>query len=405
VVDALSIVARERTALAAHQASLRGGALPPPQDAPRGTFLHGLLLPLSLFAATIRSPLLRGPYLRLATVRLAALVVCGAIALASGGSTSDKAKRGKVHVSYDKDRDGGAGKPVEVNVPGLHVHIEGQPDADTIELFGKPVPFAAVDDDGDVEIDDAEPPPEPPATTPLGRWRQALARGWKELVAFVGVLSIVEGVLAFFTRRWDDWLSFYLSGLAGIRPESAEPPARKVTVDVKWLRRKLKRKIRGYIIIGSGLPIAYLLREIPYVGRWLFPIVATLWAWYWVGVFTAAKSAHAWADDGASPPPSVVRWFNARFERGWWWWPVRLYGRVWAWLVRGVSAAAATFDRSPAPFLGLALARTILALPGLYTLARPIVPVAAGRLCAEADPGNRFVAEAAPTDPAVSPAR
>jgi hypothetical protein len=57
-----------------------------------------------------------------------------------------------------------------------------------------------------------------------------------------------------------------------------------------------------------------------------------------------------------------------------------------------VNSAAATFERSPAAFLGLALARGVLALPGLYLLARPIVPVAAGRICAESDPGDRFAA-------------
>ena len=40
-------------------------------------------------------------------------------------------------------------------------------------------------------------------------------------------------------------------------------------------------------------------------------------------------------------------------------------GRAWARLTRGVDPAAATFERTPAPFLGLALARVILSLPGL----------------------------------------
>ena len=212
------------------------------------------------------------------------------------------------------------------------------------------------------------------------------------------MLSIAEGIIVFFSRRWDDWLSFHISGLAGIRPESAEPPVREVSFDVKWIGRKLKRRFRGYIIFASGMPLLYLLQLVPMAGTWLFGVAITLWGWYWVGVFTASKSAHAWADDGVAQPPLPVRSFNARFATGWWWWPLRVYGRLWAWLVRGVSSAAATFDRSPAPFLGLALARALLALPGLYLLARPIVPVAAGRLCAESDPDDRFV-----TGPGTSP--
>jgi hypothetical protein len=208
----------------------------------------------------------------------------------------------------------------------------------------------------------------------------------------LGALSVTEGITVFFSRRWDDWLSFYISAIAGIRPESAQPPPRRLALDLKWLWRKFKRRIRGYVIFGSGMPLLYLLMLVPAVGGWLFGIAVTLWAWYWVGVFTASKSAHAWADDGLAAPPLLVRSFNAGVAKGWWFWPLRVYGRAWAWVVRGVNSAAATFDRSPAPFLGLALARAVLALPGLYLLARPIVPVAAGRLCAEADPGDRFVA-------------
>jgi hypothetical protein len=394
VVNPQAIVARERSALAAHQASLRGGALPPPRDAPRGTFVHGLLLPLSLLVATLRNRDLRRPYLRLFAVRGALLAVFAVLTLASGNA--DKAPEKGVNLYYDgnkvrtddPDDDGDDDKttpPVNVDMPGLHVHLDEKTGAGDVSVLGQKVPVKTVGG-----------PPAAPAVPPpaLTRWeavRESAKRGWKQVVAFVGLLSVAEGVIVFFSRRWDDWLSFHVSALAGIRPESAEPPARKLAFDLKWIWRKLRRRIRGYVIFGSGMPLLYLLTLVPGVGGWLFGIAATLWAWYWIGVFTASKSAHAWADEGVAPPPLLVRSFNAPFSRGWWWWPLRVYGRLWARVVRGVNSAAAAFDRSPAPFLGLALARAILALPWLYLLARPIVPVAAGRLCAEADPADRFV--------------
>jgi hypothetical protein len=394
VVNPQAIVAREKSALAAHRASLRGGALPAPKSAPRGTFVHGLLLPLSIFMATIRSRELRGPYLRLAAVRGVALLVIGAMALASGLSEDEKGQG--ITVSHDK-ADGSADAPVDVDVPGFHMHVDESKNQGKMTVLGHEVP---------VEVNGAvatpERPPPPPASR-FARLRDGFKRGWKAIVAFVGLLSVVEGIIVFFSRRWDDWLSFFISGLAGIRPEMAEPPVRKLALDLKWLRKKLRRRIRGYIIFGSGMPLLYLLRLVPMAGDWLFAIAVTLWAWYWGGVFTASKSAHAWADDGVAPSPLVVRRFNAPFASGWWWWPMRVYGRIWARLVRGVNAAAATFERSPAPFLGLALARAMLALPGLYLLARPIVPVAAGRICAESDPGDRFVAARVASLPA-SPA-
>jgi hypothetical protein len=379
------IVARERGALQVHRASLRGGELPPPRNAPRGTFVHGLMLPLSLFAATLRNRHLRGPYLRLVAVRAAILLVFAALALATGNSQEANGSKG-ITVSYGGDEDK-KDEPVNVDLPGLHVHLDEAKQQGDVTVLGQKLPVTQVGRS-------AEPPPLPPP--PASRWgaiRDGVKRGWKSVVAFVALLSLLEATIVFFSRRWDDWLSFHISALAGIRPESPQPPVRKVAFDLRWIWRKIRRRIRGYIILGSGMPLIYLLELVPVVGTWLFGIAVTLWAWYWVGVFTASKSAHAWADDGVAPPPLLVRSFNARIASGWWWWPLRVYGRAWAWLVRGVNAAAATFDRSPTPFLGLALARAVLALPGLYLLARPIVPVAAGRLCAEADPGDRFVVD------------
>jgi hypothetical protein len=389
-----AIVAREKNALAAHRASLRGGELPAPKSAPRGTFVHGLMLPLSIFMATIRSRELRGPYLRLAAIRAVVLVAIGAMALASGCSEDDKGHG--VTVNHDKAATSADG-PVDVDVPGFHMHLDESTNQGKMTVFGHEVPIEV---SGPAAT--AAPAPPPPPASRFARIRDGFRRGWKAIVAFVALLSIVEGIIVFFSRRWDDWLSFYISGLAGIRPEMAEPPVRRLALDLKWLRKKLRRRIRGYIIFVAGMPLMYLLRVVPVAGDWLFTIAVTLWAWYWGGVFTASKSAHAWADDGVAPLPIVLRKFNAPFAKGWWWWPVRIYGRLLAWRLRGVNAPAATFERSPAAFLGLALARGVFALPGLYLLARPIVPVAAGRICAECDPGDRFVAAAAASGPATS---
>jgi hypothetical protein len=228
------------------------------------------------------------------------------------------------------------------------------------------------------------------APTRARRAFDAARRSGKWLLALLAFLSVAEGVVVFFSRRWDDWLSFHASRLASIRPEDESPATPKLAADLKWLYRKGKRRARGYVVLAAGLPALLPLRLLPTVGPWLFTIAVTLWGWYWLGVFSAAKSAHAWADEESAPSPRPIRELRARVERGVVVAPLRLYARVWAWLTRGVNPAAATFERSPAPFLGLALARAVLSLPGLYFLARPIVPVAAGRLCAEADPADRF---------------
>ena len=319
-------------------------------------FLHGFLLPFSLVLATIHDPALRAPYLRLAFVRGAIVILIGALAVASGSlSASRKPPRSGLVVTSSKQQ-----HPVHVDVAGFRVDI-----------------------DPEQAVLKAEPPPP----------QSALARSWAWVLTLVAALSAIEGIIVFLSRRWDDWLSFHASRLAMVRPEEETPKQPRVAFDLRWLYRKGKRRVRGYIVLAAGLPALLPLRLIPTVGVWLFTILLSAWGWYWLGVFTAAKSGHAWADEGSAPSPFLIRQLAQRVSTGRLVAPVRQYARLWARLTNGVNPAAATFERSPAAFLGLALARAFLSLPGLYLLARPIVPVAAGRLCAESDPHNRFAAE------------
>ena len=122
MVNPQAIVAREQSALAVHRASLRGGELPAPKSGPRGTFVHGLMLPLSLFVAVLRSPELRAPFLRLAAVRGAMLAVAAVLVLAA--DTSEDADTGAWSTaSHDPDQ-GVQAPPVDVDVPGVHVHVD-----------------------------------------------------------------------------------------------------------------------------------------------------------------------------------------------------------------------------------------------------------------------------------------
>lgn len=403
-----ALLERERGALAAHRAVLRGSsALPPPEGAPRGTFLHGFFLPFSLIAATMRDRELRGPYLRLALVRGLLVVAVGVVAVAGGDLSSRGHERDRGHagiIVHKSTKDGAKTSPVHVDMPGLHVDIGGR-DEPKVSVLGRSMPVQTVDD-GDAPNAAARSEPEATPSTPVANARagepppppptfarriwNAVSHSWTWLLALLTILSATEGVIVFFSRRWDDWLSFHASRLVAIRPEDETPKTPKVALDVPWLYRKTKRRLRGYVVFAAGLPALLPLRLVPAVGPWLFSLAATLWGWYWLGVFTAAKSAHAWVDEEQAPSPAPIRALNERVSGGFVFAPLRWYGRAWAKITRSVNPAATTFERSPAAFLGLALARVILSLPGLYLLARPIVPVAAGRLCAETDPADRF---------------
>lgn len=406
----MNVFERERSALAAHRKTMQGSSLPPPKRAPKGTFLHGFFLPFSLIVATIRDPFLRGTYVRLAVMRGLLVVLVGVLAIANGNiSRNDSRSRGPRigvvasrhhHPKRVPNDDADAmpdpkSTPVHVNLPGLHVDFDEANDQAEVSVLGQQVPVSRGDDDEPDAKLAAAPDASPPAPPSFARraWTAA-GRSWAWLLTLFAFLSATEGVVVFFSRRWDDWLSFHASRLAKIIPEDAAPTEPKIAFDLKWLYRKVKRRFRGYVVFAAGLPALLPLRFLPTIGPWAFTIAATLWGWYWLGVFSAAKSAHAWADEATALSPRPIRALNDHVARGWVLAPLRLYGRSWARLTRGVNPAVATFERTPAAFLGLALARAFLSLPGVYLLARPIVPVAAGRLCAEADPADRFSAPA-----------
>jgi hypothetical protein len=381
-----AVIARERTAIAAHRATLRGSELPPPDGAPRGTFLHGFLLPFSLIVATLRDADLRRPYLRLAAVRLAVAVAAALLLFSSDKAKPRRDRSGPTIVVHGD----ASGRPVKVDVPGVHVEIDERKGKEEVTVLGQEIPVEHAERGARAEPPAAQAPP-----TRAGRAWVALRDGWAWILALVAFFSVVEGVIVFFSRRWDDWLSFHLSRIAGIKPEDEAPKDPKIALDLKWLYKKMKRRIRGYVVFAAGVPALVPLRLVPSVGPWLFSAALTAWAWYWLGVFAASKSAHAWADEGTAPSPAPIRFLNERVATRWWAAPLRPYGKLWAFFTRGVNPPAATFERSPAAFLGLALARTVLSLPGLYFLARPVVPVAAGRLCAESDPADRFTVKPA----------
>jgi hypothetical protein len=393
-----SRIERERGALVAHRAALRGSRLPPPHEAPKGTFIHGFLLPFSLIAATLRDAHLRGPYVRVAVVRGLLVLLVGIVAVAKGdGARRDRPERARGGLVVEP---GPKGNPLHVNVPGLRVDIDGEGESASVSVLGQSVPVATKRRHAKATGEDTAASSPPPSVA--GRFWDGARHGWAWLLALVTVLSATEGILVFFSRRWDDWLSFHASRLAAIRPEDETPKTPKVALDLRWLYRKLRRRLRGYVVFAAGVPALALLRLVPTAGPWLFSLAVTLWGWYWLGVFSAAKSAHAWADEETALSPAPIRTLERGTARGVVLAPLRWYARLWAKITRGVNPAATTFERSPAAFLGLALARVVLSMPGLYLLARPIVPVAAGRLCAEADPADRFAA-AEPPEPAALP--
>ncbi len=364
------VVAREKVAVVTHRESLRSGSFPPPSVQTKGTFLHGFLLPFSLILATLRDRELRAPYLKTSLVRVA--IVAALTALVWGGPEQKKTHSGPTVIVH---RDTKKAAPIHVSAPGVKVDIAEPGKKSEVKVLGQVVP---VEETGADAAQEAEKP------------KSFLASGWALLLAVFALVSSVTGVVIALSRRYDDWLGFGIAGLAFIDPEDEKRKQPKITIDFKWLWKKLKERIRQTIVVVAGMPVLALFLLVPSIGEWLFKIASVLWGYYWLGVFTAAKNDHSLADELTAPPPQIIRGLNTIAGTYWWTAPLRWYGRLWVWLTKSFNSPAAAFERAPAAFLGLTLARAVLSLPGLYILAKPIVPVAAGRLIAEADPYRRF---------------
>jgi hypothetical protein len=422
-----SLVKEGRQSLATHRDAVRGSGFPPPKAGSRPpTFFHGFLLPFSLLLATLRHPTLGHTYLKLICVRALVVGVAAAVVFhVSDGSSAN----GKPHivVTRTKSDKSTASKPVHAHAPGVDVDIDDATGEKKITVLGADIPVVedkhgakagaaklreglksiggakgadgADADDGDDDASEgaAAPAPAHAATnaapednSKLARIGRYLSTKWTWILWFVGVFSMVEGVIVFFSRRYDDWISFHVSLLARTRPEERAPKPPKITFEPRWVMKKLKRRVRGYVVFAAGIPFLAPSQLIPALGKTIFAIGLTVWGWYWLTIFTAAKSAHAWEDEHTAPSPYLIRELRDRPPAIRLLKPLNLYARLWARFTRSMNAPAMTFERTPAPFLGLALARMILSLPGIYLLARPIIPVAAGRLCAETDPYDRF---------------
>lgn len=215
------------------------------------------------------------------------------------------------------------------------------------------------------------------------------------LASLYGALYAVEWIVLALSYEHHDAIGRDAALLTGAPPE--DPPLTpRVHLDPRWIAKRVRRYLRGWIVFAAGLPALFLLTFLPIVGRYLYAVATSLWATYWLAVLVSAKSAEAWREEHTAGPP----WFLRRWEYltaqvpGFRWWLPRLYGRVWRRFTAQVFSPAARFERSPWELAGLALARVLGGIPGFYFFVRPFMPVAAAHVLVAQNAGER--AESAP---------
>jgi hypothetical protein len=212
---------------------------------------------------------------------------------------------------------------------------------------------------------------------------EATLSWWKTLGLWLSSLVVAQWVVLGLSRDYQDRVARDLSLVAGLQPEDLPPASTRVRVDVKWLKRKLRRKVRGALAVGAGVvmlsPLIAGGAVLGHQEEASSAVVALVSAYWWV-VFTAARSARAWRlEDLRLPPRPLQVLFEAPetvpLLR---WWLPRLAVRFARWATWAVWAPARAIEADFAGFAGLGLARLVATLPLVRIALRAPVVVAAG---------------------------
>ncbi|HEU4533285.1 MAG TPA: hypothetical protein VFS00_04175, partial [Polyangiaceae bacterium] len=136
---------------------------------------------------------------------------------------------------------------------------------------------------------------------------------WGKLVTLYGALVAIGWGVVALSRDYHDVISREASLRLNLPPE--DPPlVPRVRLNVDWIKTRLQRRFRGFMLFTLGVPPLWALSffvVLPLMGInrvWavfdsdsvvsrLYGLLAAGWGAYWLIVFTGAKTALAWADE------------------------------------------------------------------------------------------------------------
>ncbi|MFP2961734.1 hypothetical protein ACLEPN_29010 [Myxococcus sp. 1LA] len=204
--------------------------------------------------------------------------------------------------------------------------------------------------------------------------------------ALFAALQLAQWVVIALSRDYHDAISRKASLLTGVEPEEQDFEPR-VRVNFPWLRKKLKRRWRAFLLLMVGVPALFML-TLPFMcaSHAVFTALFTLWSAWWFVVFTAAKSARAWEPStGPNRPPWFLRAWTTLTTRvpGLRWGALQRYGASWGRRTEEVFAPIASTERYPWVFAGLSVVRFMGSFPPMKFFVRPLIPVASAHLLAD----------------------
>ena len=195
--------------------------------------------------------------------------------------------------------------------------------------------------------------------------------------ALFSALQVAQWIVIAMSRDYHTAVSRELSLRVGLVPED-EALTPRVRLNLPWLRTKLGRRWRGMLMFALGMPPLWVIKLVVPGGKYLFPVLVAAWGAWWFVVFTAGKTARAWAEPEAREPWYLRGWngLTSRFAL-FRWALLGVYGSLLTTFTRPVFSPAATVERQPWTLSGLAVVRALALLPPLKCFLRPLVSVSA----------------------------
>lgn len=237
---------------------------------------------------------------------------------------------------------------------------------------------------------------------PIDRLLGRIDHEVKFWVAVFGIMQIVQWIVIALSRDYHDALSREASLLTSLEPEDG-PLTPRVRLDVPWVRKKLSRRLRAFVVFMAGMPVLYALTAAFPIRHQLLAVLVPAWSAYWLVVFTTARSAYAWTDSAPRPPWFLRGWtFLTTRVPGFRWGFLQRYGDFWTRRTQGVFPPTAEAEKQPWAFAGLTVVGMLSMLPLAKCFLRPLIPVAAGHLLVAQRQAERAAAPKL-LEPAVQP--
>lgn len=344
----------------------------PPRH-PVRQFIHGLSLPLHIARALRTDAKAWRRYLVVAVLQSVVILGLGYVFKGSASKAMSTPRSEAQQQQREAARTEPSRQVTELVINGVRIEVRQAPDSFEVvsreQQESPPSPAAPA----------AAEPSDTPARSP-GAVVKIILDELQLWLALFATLQVIQWIVIALSRDYHDAISRDASLLTAIEPED-EPLNPAVRVDLKWMGKKFKRRVRAFLILLTAIPVIFMFTAPFRVTSEVMPVLFTLWSVYWLLVFTASKTARAWEDTSGRAP-----WFL----RGWTWLTTKVpgfrwgflqaYGRFWENRTREVFSPAVELEKQPWAFAGLSVIRVLAILPVVKCFLRPIIPVAAAHL-------------------------